>query len=168
MALSRVTRNGWVEESGALSSVTRAGWVQESQTSGATDATAPGATLTATSTLIPGAASASGGGDATAPGATLTATSSLTPGAATGGTSITGSFHFDACENNTGSGVIDAAAVNWTWISGAVGGATAINNGVGTMTTAGMTVSGLPVGPGFGLIKTTDGLVVAYQEGTVT
>lgn len=109
-----------------------------------------------------------GGGDATAPGVTLTATSTLTPGAATGGSGATGSFHFDDCENNTGAGVIDAVAVNWTWISGAVGSASAIANGSGTMTVTGMTVAGLPLGAGFGCIKTLDGLVVAYQEGTVT
>lgn len=112
--------------------------------------------------------SGGGGGDATATGATLTATSSLTPGTATGGTGGTGSFHFDDCENNTGAGKLDNVTVNWTWISGAVGSASAIANGSGTMTTAGMTVAGLPLGNGFGIIKTLDGLVVAYQQGTVT
>lgn len=112
--------------------------------------------------------SGAGPGDATVPGATLTATSSLTPGTATGGSGATGSFHFDDCENNTGAGVLDAIAVSWTWISGAVGSASAIANGSGTMTTAGMTVAGLPLGNGFGIIKTPDGLVVAYQQGTVT
>lgn len=112
--------------------------------------------------------SGGGGGDATATGATLTGTSTLTPGTATGGSGATGSFHFDDCENNTGAGVLDAVAVDWTWISGAVGAGTAIANGAGTMTAAGMTVPGLPLGNGFGVIKTLDGLVVAYQEGTVT
>ena len=109
-----------------------------------------------------------GGSDATATGATLTGTSTLTAGTATGGSGGTGSFHFDDCENNTGAGILDNVAVDWTWVSGAVGSASAIANGSGTMTTAGMTVAGLPLGNGFGIIKTTDGLVVAYQQGTVT
>lgn len=49
---------------------------------GVVDATAPGATLTATSDLTAG--TATGSGSATAPGATLTGTSDLTPGAAAG------------------------------------------------------------------------------------
>lgn len=49
---------------------------------GSPDATANGATLTATATLVPG--TATGTGDAVATGATLIATSSLIAGAATG------------------------------------------------------------------------------------
>ena len=54
-------------------------------TVGAQAATAPGATLTGTATLNPGAAS--GQQNATAPGTTLTGSTTLTPGSATGGVS---------------------------------------------------------------------------------
>ncbi|MES2262102.1 MAG: hypothetical protein V4724_26575 [Pseudomonadota bacterium] len=49
--------------------------------------TAPGVTFTATSGIVPGAAS--GGTGSAAPGAVLTATGSLTPGAATGNLAAT-------------------------------------------------------------------------------
>ena len=35
------------------------------------------------------------------------------------------------------------------------------------MTTSGMTISGVPTGAGCGIIRSADGTVVAYQEGTV-
>lgn len=108
-----------------------------------------------------------GGTDATAPGATLTGTGTVSGGAATGGGAPTGSFAFDACENNTHSGPLNNVAVNWTWLGGTVGAITSITNGAGTMTTTGMTISGLPTGAGFGVYRTSDGLVIGAQEGTV-
>lgn len=108
-----------------------------------------------------------GGTDATAPGATITGSGTVSAGAATGGGTPTGSFSFDACENNTHSGPLNNVAVNWTWLGGTVGAITSITNGAGTMTTTGMTISGLPTGAGFGLYRTSDGLVIGAQEGTV-
>lgn len=113
------------------------------------------------------AASGGGGTDATAPGATVIGTGTVSGGSATGGGPATGSFTFSACENNTHSGALNAVAVNWTWLGGTVGAITSITNGSGTMTMGGMTISGLPVGDGCGLLRTSDGTVVAYQEGTV-
>lgn len=132
---------------------------------GPVDGSAPAATGTGTGSGTGGGAS--GGGDASAPAASGTGTGSGTGGAATA--SSAGEFTFDACENNTGSGPITSQAVNWAWHSGGtVGTATTITNGAGTMTSLGMTVTGLPTGPGYGVIRTTDGTVVAYQEGTVS
>mgnify|MGYP001765472546 CR=1 FL=1 len=109
-----------------------------------------------------------GGTNATAPGASVTGTGTVSAGSASGGSGATGSFTFAACENNTHAGILNNIAVNWTWLGGTVGAVTSITNGSGTMTTAGMTISGLPTGVGCGLVRTADGTVVAYQEGTVT
>ena len=108
-------------------------------------------------------------GDATAPGTTVTGTSTISAGNATGGSGATGSFTFPAGENNTHSGAMSGVAVNWAWHSGgAVGAASVITNGTGTMTTSGMVISGLPTGVGYGVIRTSDGTVVGYREGTVS
>lgn len=131
---------------------------------GNVDGNATGATLTGTSSVSPGAAS--GQGNATAPGATLTGGSSLTAGSASGGS--TGTFTFDAVENNTHSGPLNSVAVNWTWLGGTIGSITSITNGTGTITSSGMTISGLPAGVGVGIIKDQAGTAIAVQEGTVT
>lgn len=117
--------------------------------------------------VYPASSGGGGGTDATAPGATVTGTGTVSGGSATGGGPATGTFTFDSCENNTHSGVLNNIAVNWTWLGGTVGAITTITNGSGTMTTSGMTVSGLPTGLGCGILRTADGTVVAYQEGTV-
>ena len=114
-------------------------------------------------------AAGGGGADATAPGGTGTSTGSGSGGTATGGSAGTGSFTFPVGENNTHSGPMDSVAVNWAWHSGgAVGAASVITNGSGTMTTGGMTISGLPTGAGYGVLRSSDGTVVGYREGTVS
>lgn len=114
-----------------------------------------------------GLVSSGSAGDATAPAANVTGTGSISAGVATGGSGSTGSFTFPAGENNTHSGVLSGVAVNWAWHSGgSVGAATTITNGSGAMTTAGMTISGLPLGAGYGILRSTDGTVVGYREGT--
>lgn len=72
---------GSVDASAPGATLTSSSDLTPGAATGQRNPTAPGATLTATSDLTPGAATASG--NATAPGATLTATSDLTPGAAT-------------------------------------------------------------------------------------
>lgn len=110
-----------------------------------------------------------GGSDATAPAANVTGTGSISAPDATGGSGSTGSFTFPAGENNTHSGPMSSVAVNWAWHSGgAVGAASVITNGSGTMTSSGMAVSGLPLGAGYGVLRSTDGTVVGYREGTVS
>lgn len=138
--------------------------------SGNESATTGGATLTQVGTVTATTHPAMnyGGSGASASGGTGTSTGSGSGGTATGGAAGTGSFAFDACENNTGSGPVTSAAVNVTWVSGTVGSATDVTNKTGTMTSTGMTVTGLPTGAGFGVIKTTAGNVLAVQEGTVT
>lgn len=134
---------------------------------GGTNASDPGGTGTSTGSGTGGTATGGSGTNASDPGGTGTSTGSGTGGTATGGGS--GTFTFDACENNTHSGVLNSVSVNWAWHSGGnVGAGTTITNGSGTMTTSGMTVSGLPAGVGYGVIRSTDGTVVAYQEGTVS
>lgn len=130
------------------------------------NANATGATLTGAAEIISGAAT--GDSNATAPGTTVTGTGVVIGGAATGGSGTGGTFTFDACENNTHSGALSGVAVNWTWLGGTVGAITSITNGSGTMTTGGMTISGLPTGTGCGILRSSDGTVVAYQEGTVS
>lgn len=110
-----------------------------------------------------------GGADATAPAANVTGTSTISAPDATGGSGTTGSFTFPAGENNSHSGALNNVSVNWAWHSGgAVGAASVITNGSGTMTTVGMTISGLPTGPGYGVLRSLDGTVVGYREGTVS
>ena len=129
-------------------------------------ATADGGTGAGTGSGTGGEATGGGSGtNGAADGGTGTSTGSGSGGTATGGAA--GSFTFDACENSTHSGALSGVSVNWTWLGGTVGDITSITNGSGTMTTGGMTISGLPTGAGCGLIRTTDGTVVAYQEGTV-
>lgn len=136
-------------------------------------ATVGGANLaevgTVTSTSHPTMDYGSAGTDATAPGGTGTSTGSGSGGTATGGSAGTGSFTFPAGENNTHSGLMSGVSVNWAWHSGgAVGAASVITNGSGTMTTGGMTISGLPTGAGYGVLRSSDGTVVGYREGTVS
>lgn len=110
-----------------------------------------------------------GGTDASGSGGTGTSTGSGSGGTATGGSAGTGSFTFPAGENNTHSGALSGVVVNWAWHSGgAVGAASVITNGSGTMTTGGMTISGLPTGAGYGVLRSSDGTVVGYREGTVS
>ena len=116
-----------------------------------------------------GLVAAAGGTDATAPGTTVTGTGTISAGNATGGSGATGSFTLPAGENNSHSGAMSGVSVNWAWHSGgAVGAASVITNGSGTMTTSGMTISGLPTGPGYGVLRSIDGTVVGYREGTVS
>lgn len=113
--------------------------------------------------------SAGGGGgtDATASGGEGISTGSGSGGTATGGGS--GTFTFSGGENNTHSGPLVSEPVNWAWHSGGnVGSASVITNGSGTLTSAGMTITGLPAGPGYGIVRSSDGTVVGYKEGTVT
>lgn len=132
-----------------------------------TDATAPGATLTGTASLEPGSASGGATVSATAPGATLTGTATLTPGAASGTTSV--NFTSDVIGNNTTSILADAA-VAWTWWQGSIGAEpTSLTHGTGTTDASGvLTVTGLPVGAGFLIVRTTDSTGVYYQPGTVS
>lgn len=140
------------------------------QSAAGTNAAAPGATLTGTSSLSAGSATSGSVVNGTASGATLTGTSSLTAGAATGGSGATGSFTTDAMENNTGAGLLANTAVAWTWYQGSIGAApTSTTHGTGTTNASGvLTASGLPTGAGFLLVSTTDSSGVYYQPGTVT
>lgn len=137
------------------------------EVSASTDATAPGATLTGTATLEPGSASDGATVSATAPGATLTGTATLTPGTASGTTS--GSFTSDVIGNNTTSILADTAVI-WTWWQGSIGATpTSLTHGTGTTDASGvLTVTGLPVGTGFLIVRTTDSTGVYYQPGTVS
>lgn len=133
-----------------------------------TDASAPGATLTGTSSISAGSASGSGGVDATAPGATLTGTSSISAGSASG-SGGSGTFTSDAMENNTGAGLLASTAVTWTWWKGAIGATpTSLTHGTGTTSAGGvLSLTGLPTGAGFLLVRTADSAGVYYQPGTV-
>ncbi len=111
--------------------------------------------------------SAASSGDATADGGMGTSTGSGYSEEATGTGAGTGEFIFDAVENATGSGKLDSVTVNWTWIEGAVGSAVSVTNGSGTITSAGLTATGLPAGSGFGILKDAAGTSLAVQEGTV-
>ena len=136
---------------------------------GGPDATAPGATLTGTSSISAGSASGgSGGTDATAPGATLTGTSSISAGSASGSGGV-GTFTSDAMENNTGAGLLASTAVTWTWWQGAIGATpTSLTHGTGTTSAGGvLSLTGLPTGAGFLLVRTADSAGVYYQPGTV-
>lgn len=127
---------------------------------------ATGGTGTGTGSGSGGAATGGSSGSGNAAGGTGTGTGSGSGGAATGGSS--GSFTFDAVENNTHSGPLNSVAVNWTWLGGTVGAITSHTNGTGTITSSGMTVNGLPAGPGIGIVKDQAGTVLAVQEGTVS
>ena len=77
---------------------------------GAVSATAPGATLTGTSSISAGTATGGVSGDATAPGVTLSGTSSISAGSATGnqdatapGATLTGSSSLSAGTASNGS-----------------------------------------------------------------
>ena len=77
---------------------------------GAVSATAPGATLTGTSSISAGTATGGVSGDATAPGVTLSGTSSISAGSATGnqdatapGATLTGSSSITAGAASNGS-----------------------------------------------------------------
>jgi hypothetical protein len=137
---------------------------------GSTDATAPGATLTGTSSISAGSAiGGSGGTDATAPGATLTGTSSISAGSASGSGGV-GTFTSDAMENNTGAGLLVSTSVTWTWWQGAIGATpTSLTHGTGTTSAGGiLSLTGLPTGAGFLIARTADSAGVYYQPGTVT
>lgn len=136
---------------------------------GGADATAPGATLTGTSSISAGSASGgSGGTDATAPGATLTGTSSISAGSASGSGGA-GTFTSDAMENNTGAGLLASTSVTWTWWQGAIGATpTSLTHGTGTTSAGGiLSLTGLPTGAGFLIARTADSAGVYYQPGTV-
>lgn len=132
---------------------------------GSVNGTAPGATLTGTSSLAAG--SASGASAGTASGATLTGTSNLTAGSATG--NATGSFTTDAMENNTGAGLLANIAVVWKWEKGTPGVAPdAVVYGSGTTNASGvLTAAGLPLGDGAIEVWTLDRSGNYYQPGTV-
>ena len=145
-------------------------WEFGSGGGGGTDATAPGATLTGTSSISAGSASGgSGGTDATAPGATLTGTSSISAGSASGSGGA-GTFVSDAMENNTGAGLLASTSVTWTWWQGAIGATpTSLTHGSGTTSAGGiLSLTGLPTGAGFLIARTADSAGVYYQPGTVT
>jgi len=134
-----------------------------------TDASAPGATLTGTSSISAGSATGgSGGTDATAPGATLTGTSSISAGSASGSGGA-GTFTSDAMENNTGAGLLASTSVTWTWWKGAIGATpTSLTHGTGTTSAGGiLSLTGLPTGAGFLIARTADSAGVYYQPGTV-
>lgn len=116
------------------------------------------------------AASGGGGGtDATASGVTLTGTSSISAGTATGGSGSTGSFTSDAMENNTGAGLLASTSVTWTWWQGAIGATpTSLTHGTGTTSAGGiLSLTGLPTGAGFLIVRTADSAGVYYQPGMV-
>ena len=112
--------------------------------------------------------SAGGGTDASAGGGTGTSTGSGSGGTASGLGS--GTFTSDAMENNTGAGLLASTSVSWTWYQGVIGAApTSTTHGTGTTSVGGvLTVSGLPTGTGFLLVRTADSSGVYYQPGTVT
>ncbi len=136
---------------------------------GGTDASAGGGTGTSTGSGSGGTASGLGSGtDATAGGGTGTSTGSGSGGTASGLGS--GTFTSDAMENNTGAGLLASTSVSWTWYQGVIGAApTSTTHGTGTTSVGGvLTVSGLPTGTGFLLVRTADSSGVYYQPGTVT
>lgn len=113
--------------------------------------------------------SAAGGTAGTAPGGTGTSAGTGTGGIATGGAGGTGSFTSDAMENNSGAGLLASVTVNWTWYQGSIGAApTSMTHGSGTTNSSGiLSLTGLPLGAGFLLVRTTDSAGVYYQPGTV-
>lgn len=108
-------------------------------------------------------------GNASASGGTGTGTGTGSGGAATGGATGTGSFTSDVMENNTGAGLLASASVSWTWYKGAIGSApTSTTHGTGATSVGGvLSLSGLPAGAGFLLVRTADSSGVYYQPGTV-
>lgn len=137
----------------------------ESASSGATDATAPGATLTGTATLTAGSATGGAVIDASASGATLTGTANLTAGSASG--VVSGAFTSSPMYS---SGILQVSvALAWTWYPGVIGTAptSALVHGTGSTSAAGtLTASGLPTGDGFLLAETAAGAIY-YEAGTV-
>ena len=109
------------------------------------------------------------GGEATAPGATLTGTSSISAGSASGNGGA-GTFTSDAMENNTGAGLLASTSVTWTWWQGSIGATpTSLTHGSGTTSAGGvLSLTGLPTGAGFLIARTADSAGVYYQPGTVT
>lgn len=110
-----------------------------------------------------------GGSGASAAGGTGTSSGSGSGGVATGGAGGTGSFTTDAMENNSGAGLLASVTVNWTWYQGSIGAApTSMTHGSGTTNSSGiLSLTGLPLGAGFLLVRTTDSAGVYYQPGTV-
>ena len=85
---------------------------------GAVSATAPGVTLTGTSSISAGAATGGATGDATAPGVTLSGSSTISAGSATGnqdatapGATLTGSSSLSAGAASNGATLNDALAI---------------------------------------------------------
>lgn len=85
---------------------------------GAVSATAPGVTLTGTSSISAGAATGGATGDATAPGVTLSGSSTISAGTATGnqdatapGATLTGSSSLSAGAASNGATLNDALAI---------------------------------------------------------
>jgi hypothetical protein len=113
-------------------------------TVGATSAIAPGATLTATSSLTPG--SASGASAGTASGATLTGTASMTAGTATGQVNATASGATLTATSSLSAGAAEgtapgvAAGATLTATSSIVGGSA---TGQQSATASGATLTGL-------------------------
>lgn len=132
------------------------------------DGAADGGAGTSTGSGTGGAASTSGGTNANAGGGAGTSTGSGSGGTASGLGS--GTFTSDAMENNTGAGLLASTSVSWTWYQGVIGAApTSTTHGTGTTSVGGvLTVSGLPTGTGFLLVRTADSSGVYYQPGTVT
>lgn len=109
------------------------------------------------------------GGTGNASGGTATSTGSGSGGTATGGAAGTGTFTSDAMENNTGAGLLATVSVVWTWYQGTIGAApTTTTHGTTTTNVGGViSLTGLPLGAGFLLARTTDSTGVYYQPGTV-
>lgn len=126
-----------------------------------------GGTGTGTGSGAGGAASTSGGTNANAGAGAGTSTGSGSGGTASGLGS--GTFTSDAMENNTGAGLLASVTVNWTWYQGAIGAAPTSTTHGSTATSAGgiLSLSGLPTGVGFLLVRTADSTGVYYQPGTV-
>ncbi len=136
--------------------------------SGGTNASAGGGTGTGTGSGSGGTATGGSGGSASASGGTGTSTGSGSGGASTAGGA--GTFTSDAMENNTGAGPLASVSVLWTWYHGAIGAApTSTTHGTGSTNSSGvLSLTGLPAGAGFLLVRTMDATGVYYQPGTVT
>ena len=84
-------------------------------------------------------------------------------------TVASGAFISDAMENNTGAGLLASTSVTWTWWQGAIGATpTSLTHGTGTTSAGGiLSLTGLPAGAGFLIVRTADSAGVYYQPGTV-